>query len=302
MTTASTYRALREPRHEDVCVRGVRHHLTRWGPEPAALEPTTLLLHGWLDTGGTFQFLVDACARERPLLALDWRGFGRSEWPATGYAFPEYLGDLDALLDLLSPERAVRLIGHSMGGNLATLYAGLRPERVRCLINLEGLGLARTAPADAPRRLRKWLAQIREPLIRKDYQSFEQLAAVIHFRYPRFTLRQADYVAQLWGQATPDGRVTLAADPRHHWVNPLLYKRDDAEAIWAEIRAPMLMLLGSESDYVGRLGLDGTMQSLREAFPGVQIGHIEHAGHMLHIEQPAAVAAQVEGFLDVHCS
>jgi pimeloyl-ACP methyl ester carboxylesterase len=273
-------------------------HLTRWGPEPSARQPPVFLLHGWLDSGETFQFMVDALKKDWPVIAPDWRGFGRSEWPQEGYGFPDYLGDFDALLDQISPDAAVHVVGHSMGGNIANLYAGLRPARVRCVINLEGLGLPRTSPQDAPKRMRKWLDQIKSPTVEKTYNSFEQLASIIQFRYPRFAPEAAAFVARIWGTPDEDGRVRLAADPRHHWVNPILYKREDAEATWGEIRAPTLVVLGQESDYLPRLGADGTIEALRAAFPGAEVVTIEGAGHMLHIERPDAVAPVIEAFLD----
>ena len=293
------YRVLRAPRHETLRIRGIEIHLTRWGPLLDSASPA-FLLHGWLDTGDTFQFMVDAFRRDRPLVALDWRGFGRSEWPQQGYWFPDYLGDLDALLDRLSPGVPAQLIGHSMGGNIANTYAGLRPERVRCVINLEGFGLARTSPAQAPARLRTWLDQLkREPTV-KDYASFEELAAVIRFRYPRFSDEQAGVVANAWGTLGADGRVRLAGDPRHHWVNPILYKREDTEACWRELRAPLLMLVGEESDALAKLGADGTEQAFRAIFPHMQYARVAGAGHMLHIERPDVVAPLVESFLDAH--
>ncbi len=275
-------------------------HLTRWGPESAALQPPVFLLHGWLDSGETFQFVVDAFRKDRPIIAPDWRGFGRSEWPQEGYGFPDYLGDFDALMDEISPLAPACIVGHSMGGNIANLYAGLRPERVRCLVNLEGLGLPRTSPRDAPKRMRKWLNQIKSPTMEKSYDSFEQLAAVIQFRYPRFSPGAAAFVARVWGVADENDRVRLAADPRHHWVNPILYKREDAEATWREIRAPLLMVLGAESDYLARLGADGTTEALRAAYPDAEVVSIAGAGHMLHIERPGAVASVIEAFLDAH--
>lgn len=281
-------------------VRGLKMHLTRWGPEPSALLPPVFLLHGWLDAGETFQFIVDAFKRDWPLIAPDWRGFGRSEWPQEGYGFPDYLGDFDALMDQVSPDAPARLVGHSMGGNIASLYAGLRPERVRCVINLEGLGLPRTSPQDAPERMRKWLDQIKSPTAEKNYDSIEQLAAIIQFRYPRFSPAAAAFVARVWGTPDDDNRVRLAADPRHHRVNPILYKREDAEATWREIRAPLLMVLGQESDYTKRLGADGTIEALKAAYPGAEITSIAAAGHMLHIERPAALAPAIEEFLDAN--
>jgi pimeloyl-ACP methyl ester carboxylesterase len=275
-------------------------HVTRWGPEPSRLEAPVFLLHGWLDAGETFQFVVDAFKKDRPIVAPDWRGFGRSEWPQEGYGFPDYLGDFDALMDQVSPHSPACIVGHSMGGNIANLYAGLRPERVRCVINLEGLGLPRTSAQDAPKRMRKWLDQIRRPATEKNYNSFEQLAAIIQFRYPRFPPGAAAFVARVWGTPDEDDRVRLAADPRHHWVNPILYKREDAEATWREIQAPLRMVLGAESDYLMRLGADGTIDALRAAFPGADVVSIAGAGHMLHIERPELVAPVIEDFLDSH--
>jgi pimeloyl-ACP methyl ester carboxylesterase len=275
-------------------------HLTLWGPEPSARQPPVFLLHGWLDAGETFQFTVDALKNDWSIIAPDWRGFGRSEWPQEGYGFPDYLGDFDALMDEISPEAPARIVGHSMGGNIANLYAGLRPERVRCVVNLEGLGLPRTVPQDAPKRMRKWLDQIKTPTLEKNYNSYEQLASVIQFRYKRFSPAAAAFVARVWGVPDEKDRVRLAADPRHHWVNPILYKREDAEATWREIRAPLLMVLGEESDYLARLGADGTIEALRAAHPGAEVVSIAGAGHMLHIERPEAVAPVIEAFLVAH--
>jgi pimeloyl-ACP methyl ester carboxylesterase len=275
-------------------------HLTRWGPPPSGVVSPIVLLHGWLDCGETFQFLVDALEQDWPLAALDWRGFGRSEWPQQGYWFPDYLGDLDAVLDQLSPGAPARIVGHSMGGNIACSYAGVRPERVRCVINLEGFGLPRTSPSQAPARMRKWLDQLKPEPRRKEYASLAELAGIIRFRYPRFSAPQAAFVAATWGNLDADGRVRLAGDPRHHWVNPILYKREDTEAYWRELRAPLLMLVGEESDLLAKMGADGTIEAFRSIFPHIEIGRVPGAGHMLHIEKPDLVAPLVESFLDQH--
>jgi pimeloyl-ACP methyl ester carboxylesterase len=275
-------------------------HLTRWGPEPSGSASPIFLLHGWLDTGETFQFMVDAFKQNWSVVALDWRGFGRSEWPQQGYWFPDYLGDLDAMLDQLSPTAPARIVGHSMGGNIACSYAGIRPDRVRCVVNLEGFGLARTSPTQAPARMRKWLDQLKLQAERKDYASFEELAGIIRYRYPRFSAAQAEFVAASWGKLDSGGRVRLAGDPRHHWVNPILYKREDTEACWRELRAPLLILVGEASDFQAKLGVDGTTDAFRTLFPHMEIARVAGAGHMLHIEKPDLVAPLVESFLDAH--
>jgi pimeloyl-ACP methyl ester carboxylesterase len=289
----------RPPRHDTLTLRGLDTRVTRWGPDPAPGEAPVFLLHGWLDTGTTYQILVDAFTHDRPLLSIDWRGFGRSQWPEDGYWFPDYLGDLDALLDQLSPGQPARLVGHSMGGNVACLYAGVRPDRVRCVASLEGFGMPRTQPSQAPQRMRQWLDALDKPPTLRDYDSFETLATVIRKRYPRISAERAAFMATQWAERAA-GRVQLIGDPRHRRVNPVLYKREDAEACWREIRAPLLMVIGEESDLLANLGADGTPDALRAAMPTAKIASVPGAGHLVHFEQPERVAALLESFLDAH--
>ncbi|MDP9064603.1 MAG: alpha/beta fold hydrolase, partial [Pseudomonadota bacterium] len=210
------YEPRRLPRYETIRLRDHDMHLTRWGPDadPAARESPVLLLHGFLDTAATFQFLVDEFAGERPLIGLDWRGFGRSEWSSGGYWFHDYLADLDALIDRLCGGIPARIIGHSMGGNVAMLYAGLRADKVRSIVNLEGFGLPRSAAHQAPAQIRKWLDQVKSVPIVKPYDSVDQLCAIVAFRYPRFTPAQARFLAAAWSEGAATG-VELLGDPRH---------------------------------------------------------------------------------------
>jgi len=258
------------------------------------------LLHGWQDTGDTFQFMVDAFEEDWPLVALDWRGFGRSGWSQDGYWFPDYYADLDALIDQLSPDAPARLVGHSMGGNIAGMYAGLRPRRVRSVVNLEGFGMPRTSPAAVVETTRKWLDQVQRVPPLKDYESFEQLASIIAFRYPRFPRERTEFIAHAWAAQTPGGRVRLLGDSRHRWVSPVVYRREETEAVWRQIEAPMLLLLGDASEYLEKLGPDGTDTAFRALIPQIQIERIPGAGHMLHIEKPELVAPLVEAFLRAH--
>src|SRR3974390_2076306 len=129
-------------------VRGLRYHCRVWGRAGA---PALLMLHGWMDVSASFQFLVDALRGDWRGGAPDGRGFGLTEWTRGGsYWFPDYFADLDALLDHFSRDAPATLIGHSMGGNVAGMYAGIRPERVARLVSLEGFGLAGPEPGMAP--------------------------------------------------------------------------------------------------------------------------------------------------------
>ncbi|MFX9169537.1 alpha/beta hydrolase, partial [Acinetobacter baumannii] len=83
--------------------------------------------------------------------------------------FPDYLGDLEVLLDALLPGQTIDLAGHSMGGNVVMMYAGVRPARIRRLVNFEGFGMPQTTPTQAPRRYAQWLDELKEPQRLRDY-------------------------------------------------------------------------------------------------------------------------------------
>ncbi|MFO1464946.1 MAG: alpha/beta hydrolase [Steroidobacteraceae bacterium] len=294
------YQPRRVPRHDSIRLRGLSTHLTCWGPAPSAGQPPLFLLHGFQDTSDTFQFLVDAFVFDAALVALDWRGFGRTDWPADGYWFPDYVADLDALLEAFSPGEPVRIVGHSMGGNVAGIYAGARPDRVRCVVNIEGLGLPRTQPSQAVGRLAQWLKQLHEQPILPSYADFEELAERIRRRYPRVPPERLRFIARSWARTEADGRVHLLGDPRHRRVNPVLYRRDEVESCWSAVRCPMLMLFGGKSGFAQALGADGSEARFRELIPGLQTRTIEGAGHMMHLECPERIAPLIQAFLEAH--
>lgn len=287
------YLPRRPPAHETIELRGLRQRLTRWGPPSAA---PIVLLHGFLDAADTWQFLVDELPDDWSFVALDWRGFGGSEWQPGGYWFPDYFADLEALLDRLVPAAPARLIGHSMGGNVAALYRGIRPGRLAWLVNLEGFGLPATVPEDAPDRYARWLDESARAPRQTSYASLDDLARYLRARNPRLTAARAAFLARAWARES-GGRWRLAADPRHRLVNPILYRREEAEACWRRGTAPMLLLLGGQSDYRTRLGPHATEEYFRSVFPRLDLAVLADVGHMMHHEDPAAVARQVERFV-----
>jgi pimeloyl-ACP methyl ester carboxylesterase len=281
--------------HEQVVVRGLRHHVTRWaGEEPGPI----VLLHGWMDTGDTFQFLVDAMSDRRTCIAPDWRGFGRSEWPADGYWFPDYYADLEELLEHFAPGAGVTLVGHSMGGNIATMYAGIRPERVRRVVCIEGFGLSRTQPGQAPGRYREWLGQVREPPKFARFPSVEAFAHLLARRNPRLTPERAAFIAAAWTERLPDGGVQVRSDPAHKRVNPVLYRREEAEACWREIEAPVLYVVAEQSEFLPRHGVDALPENMARHIRRLEPCLVPDASHMAHHERPEWLAREIEAFLD----
>ena len=289
-----SYSPLIAPRTSHVLLRGIDHQVTEWGPDAA---PPVFLLHGWGDCGETFQFLVDACSKKRRFIALDWRGFGGSQWTGPAYWFPDYLADLEAFLDHYSPDSPAVLVGHSMGGNIASLYAGVRPERVARLVNLEGIGLPRTEPAAAPGRYRRWLDQLNDPKGYSVYESVDAFARLLARRNPRLPTQRAEFIARLW--LTPcDGGWTVRWDPAHKHVNPVLYSREAAAACWAACTAPVLLVLGGCSDIRLGMGPEGESSAYAGISPDVRVHLMPESGHMMHHEEPEALAAVLENFLD----
>ena len=289
-----SYEPRRPARQEMLLIRGLMHRVLRWGPDS---DDPVLLLHGWADSADSFQFIADEIAPELPLVALDWRGFGHSEWSPAGYWFPDYYADLEQLLDQLCPAGAARLVGHSMGGNISMTYAGIRPSRVRGLVNLEGFGLPRTEPSEAPGRHAKWLDQLREAPEFGDYADTADLAHRLMRRNPRLAQDHAAFIAHCWTIPLHGGGVRLRADPAHRLVNPYLYRREEMEACWRQLAASVLMVFGGKSDLVKRLGMEGGEAAFRACIPDVRIEVLAEAGHMLHHEEPAAIARLIEDFL-----
>jgi pimeloyl-ACP methyl ester carboxylesterase len=280
-----------------VSVRGLRYHCRAWG---AARAPKLFMLHGWMDVSASFQFLVDALRRDWRVIAPDWRGFGLSEWAKEGkYWFPDYFGDLDALLGHFQPGEPATLVGHSMGGNVAGMYAGIRPERVAKLVSLEGFGLAGPSPDKAPERYARWLDELRgEPPGFRDYGSFEALAERLLGNNPRLSRERALFLARHWGSQKADGRVALASDPAHKLVNPVLYRVEEAEACWKRVVAPVLWVSGSETKIPAALKLSSTDIAARKGrFRHLTERVIPQAGHMLHHDQPELLAELIEEFL-----
>lgn len=278
-------------------VRGLRYHVRTWGKEA---HPRIFLLHGFLDVSASFQFLVDAFRREWYVLAPDWRGFGLSEWQKSAYFFADYIADLDLLLERFSPHEPARLIGHSMGGNVACIYAGVRPERVDRLVTLEGFGLPPADPADAPRRYRRWLVEISDPPRFRPYATFDALAERLIASNPRLARDRAAFLARHCGKLLPSGEVVFNADPMHKAVSPVSYRLEEVMACWRQVRAPVLWVEADGSTYLQRYMPAGAGYSSRKAcFARLTEAVIAGAGHMMHHDQPQQVAKVIESFLSL---
>lgn len=305
---SSPYTPRRAARSRFAELRGLRYHALQWGDPAGATpaRPPLVMLHGWMDVAASFQFVVDAFEHERLVIALDWRGFGLTETPPVdSYWFPDYLGDLDAALDApafgLAPGQPVDLLGHSMGGNVAMLYAGVLPRRVRRLVNLEGFGMPRALPEQAPERYAQWLDELKQPATLKAYDSVAEVAERLRRNNPRLSPDKAAWLAPHWSKQRADGQWEILGDPAHKRVNPVLSRAEEIVACWQRIEAPLLWIEGDDTEVMRRWAGRYTraeFEARLAVVPQVERQTIAPAGHMLHHDQPHALAARVEAFLD----
>ena len=307
MSTPDVYTVRRPATPCRLPVRGLDYHCLVWGdPASASVErPLLLMTHGWMDLGASFQFVVDALAAiegpTRCIVAPDWRGFGGTSGNGgDSYWFADYLGDLDALGEAFSPGMPFDLLGHSMGGNVVMGYAGVRPQRVRRLINLEGFGLPATQPPQAVERLAHWLDDLRQPQVLAPYADASAVAARLMKNNPRLAADKAAWLALQWGEPRADGRWHLRADAAHRRVNPVLYRVDEVLATWRAIAAPLLWVDGADTDMskwwgqrYSRAEFEGRLAVVQQ----VQRITLSDCGHMLHHDQPERLATVIAGFL-----
>jgi len=298
------YQPKRASRSEFVPIRTLRYHVRVWGEARSGQVPL-VLVHGWMDVAASWQFVVDAFAQDRLVIAPDWRGYGLTEGPRPdNYWFPDYLADLEFLLDHYAPGTPVDLVGHSMGGNIAMLYAGARAERIRRLVNLEGFGMPASRPAQAPGRYAKWIAELksfhRGELALKSYESADGVARRLMRTNKRLSQDKADWLARHWARQEADGRWHILGDAAHKIVNASLFRVDEVLEIYKAIQAPVLNVEASDDSlaqwWQGRYTLAEYHERLK-ALSDVRMGQVQDAGHMLHHDQPQAVARLIEDFL-----
>jgi pimeloyl-ACP methyl ester carboxylesterase len=298
------YNELLRPEASTITARGLHHHVLQWGDPSwvSARMPPLVLVHGYMDVARSFQFVVDALyarGERRYVVAPDLRGFGHTRSGQDAYWFYDYLGDLDALLDVMLPGVAVDLVGHSMGGNVCMLYGGARPQRLRKLVNLEGFGLPRSEAADAPARLGTWLDELKTPQQMRTYESFEEVAQRLRHHNPRLTVDKATYLAGHHAERV-EGGVVLLADAAHKRVNPVLSRVDETLAAYRAIRVPVLWVegVGTEHDlwWRGKYTKAEFHQRLDEVADVTRVT-LEGAGHMMHHEKPEALAEELARFL-----
>jgi pimeloyl-ACP methyl ester carboxylesterase len=219
-----------------------------WGQDG---KPSLLLVHGGLDHARNWDWVARALREHFHVYAMDLRGHGNSAWaPGALYSVPEHVLDLSALADVLD-DFPVYLIGHSLGGILALMYAGIYPDRVRKVIAIEGLGLptAHRVHHPAPERMRTWIESVRQAEQRepRSYPSLEAAVARMQEANPHLSADVARHLTLHGTNWNAGGSLTWKFDNYVRCLPPFGHHIEDAQAVFSRITCPVLLFWGTES-------------------------------------------------------
>jgi pimeloyl-ACP methyl ester carboxylesterase len=284
-------------RSHSVEAGGLVHHVLEWPAE--APVATALLLHGYMDAAATWDLVAPSLAsRGLRVVAPDLRGFGDAPRVGAGgyYHFPDYLLDVADVADAFVPEGAPLLVvGHSMGGTIATMYTGSFPERVSRLAILEGSGPPASPPSTAPDRARRWVDEVRIARARgsrrmPSREDAQRRLFLNHPTVPHDVLRKRlDDLAR----PLPDGEgMVWRSDPLHGTRSPTPFIAEAWMAFAGRAKCPVLSVSGGPKgwhppDEETRLG----------AFPTLERAEIPDAGHMMHWTRPDELSRILGEFL-----
>jgi len=264
---------------------GLTYNVLEWdGPG----DLTFVLVHGFADLGYAWCAVAERLAPHGHVIAPDLRGHGDSDWIGAGgyYHFMDYVADLDSVIAQLARRRVV-LVGHSMGGSVASYYTGTRPDRISALALLEGLGPPDMSDLDGPSRSIVWLDAWRTARTRrKPMASVDDAMRRLKHHDDRLDDALARRLAEV-GTRPVEGGVAWKHDPLHRTFGPYPFRLQVAIKYWQRISCPVLIVDGADS----KLNLPSAERAARRAhFARHRHAVVAGAAHALQHHQPARIA------------
>ncbi len=237
----------REPVELKLTARGLSLQALAFGD---AGKPPLLALHGWMDNAASFTPLA-SLLDQFYVVAVDLPGHGKSDFRPSGasYFHADYALDVAHAADELGFDSFV-LVGHSMGGGVATLVAAAIPEKVRHLVLIDGLGPYSNAAEKTGSQIRRAVVQSLAPRSEpRRYKSYKELLErrakaspdidrnALALIVERNAVELADDAGQACWQWSTDPRLKLASPTRltHEGVIHML----------GDIQSPILNLVAS---------------------------------------------------------
>ena len=274
----------------------LRLHYVDWGNPDA---PPLILQHGGRDHCRSWDWVAEELAKDWHVIAPDLRGHGDSAWAPDGnYEMNAFVYDFAQLVHTLGHDQ-VTIVAHSLGGNVATRFTGLYPEKVRKFVNIEGLGpspkvRAEREAAGYANRFRGWIEKrraaagripLRYPTIEAAYASMKEENAFL-------TDEQARHLTIHGASRNEDGTWSWKFDP---YLNVWPFEDTPQELttqLWQAISCPVLLLYGQNS-WASNPELDGRLKNFHDA----RVIEFENAGHWLHHDQFDRFMAEIKAFL-----
>jgi pimeloyl-ACP methyl ester carboxylesterase len=272
---------------------GLDLHLLEWSEAGVAL----LCLHGFGNDAHIWDDFAPAVAPYYRTLALDHRGHGDSAWdPGRRYDHDTMVEDVERALDALGIERLV-LVGHSLGGRIAALFAGRHPER------MAGLVLVDIGPELDPRgvlRIRTEVESSREPV----FASVEEYGRLLSLHYPAARPHALLRMARHGVRQREDGRFVLKMDPALRgagFAGPpeeaAERERQMTQAQWDALRrvpCPTLVVRGAASDV---FSAETAERMVDEALAKGRLAVVPRAGHSVMTDNPDGFRDAVAAFV-----
>lgn len=274
----------------------LRLHYADWGNDDA---PPLILVHGGRDHCRNWDWVAARLTADYHVIAPDLRGHGDSAWAdAGGYLMLGFIYDL-AQLVLRQTKVPINLMGHSLGGNVATRFTGLYPELVRRLVCIEGLGASPKVAAEldarpVETRLRGWVDEQRELAARQPrrYAQFADALARMRAENTHLSEAQAEHLTRHGVRQNEDGSYSWKFDPYVRSFPPVDSSREEIRALWGRIACPTLLVYGRQS-WASNPAEDGRAGYFGQA----RVAMIEDAGHWLHHDQLEAFLGVAAPFL-----
>jgi pimeloyl-ACP methyl ester carboxylesterase len=273
---------------------GLSLHLLEWSQDGVPF----LLLHGFGNEAHIWDDFAPAVAPHYRTLALDHRGHGDSDWdPERRYDHDTLVRDIEAVSQALGIERLV-LVGHSLGGRIATLFAGRHPER------MAGLVLVDIGPeVDARGVIRIRMEIESNPM--PTYESVEEYARVLSLAYPAGRADALMRMARHGLRHRDDRRFELKLDPALRGMAERGETAEDAAeraratiaAQWEALKrisCPTLVVRGAASDV---LSPDTADRMVEEVLPNASLAVVPQAGHSVMTDNPEGFLAVMSLFL-----
>lgn len=266
---------------------GLSLRVLEWGPPAAA---PIVMLHGIRGYARTFVPLAQALQPSWRTIAWDQRGRGASDWdPAGNYYNDTYVRDIEDVVGHLGLDR-FDLLGHSMGGIAAYVYAAAHPDRIRRLI-IEDAGPGASEDSAGSVRIRQEL--LSAP---RSFESWDAAIAFMRNLRPSVTeTARLDRLRNMLKQH-PDGTWGWQYD--HDGIARARLDPDPSRTVdlWPHVEAlrmPTLVLRGGRSDYFSR----ETAEAIAACNKLVRWKEVADAGHYIHDDQPDAFRALVTTYL-----